>query len=518
MARCAIEELEARLKAYDALLERHLAANPLRYIRHARLGVIPLKWWAKQREFFEKFTRCGKICAWVGPNRPGKSTAAAALVAAQILGWPATSWPELPEDLAVGLGPPARVGCVTVSKEKSRDGQQRVIADFIPRRFLAGPRWNPRTGLGGEAPKLVLTNGSTVDFLSDLQRGQSFEEFTWHLCWIDEAVDEWVKDRVVARLVDAGGKLIITAVGELAWLNRLARMHLLASDSVEPAPQGFIEAVTDSTMRDNELITEQEIASAVTLYGGPGSRQARMRVEGLDTLAEGLVLERFDSRFNVEPDGPVPRTWTRYEYADPGYDNPFGWGFLAADPEGRFHILDEIYVRRLHPAEVAALVKSKRNELGYAEPYIPAVIDPAADEDRHWGRSKVSVRMELAEHGVQTVPGKKSAGSVQRREQTIDALFHNRRLFVRQKCVWHLFEIANYRKGDPDPHTGEFLADREKRIQAHNHLIDGLGYLIEEKPIYVPQLAVAAPEGSAAADLAKLRAERQNKARVRSWS
>src|SRR3990172_661903 len=67
------------LATLEAELSRRLTANPLRLLRHPRLGVIPLRPFRKQLEFFERFYRVRKIMGWVGPNRPGKSVAAAML-------------------------------------------------------------------------------------------------------------------------------------------------------------------------------------------------------------------------------------------------------------------------------------------------------------------------------------------------------------------------------------------------------------------------------------------------------
>jgi len=508
-----LQELDETLRSLDALLERQRRANPLRLIRHPRRGVIPFALWTRQREFITAVRECMKVATWVGPNRAGKTVAAGAACAADLLGWPIETWTDLPWDLrTVQLGAPAAIGCVTVSKDKSRDVQQRILSEFIPRHMLACQPWNPKTGFGSDNAKLILKNGSTVDFLSDLQRGQAFEAFAWHKCWIDEAVEEWVKDRIVARLVDAGGKLLVTAVGELAWLNRIARQHLLNPNSIEPAPPGFIISVADTTMADNELLTEDELARAITMYGGIQTREARMRVLGEDVLAEGLILDRFDSRFNIEADFDPPDEWTRYEFADPGYANPFAWGFIAVEPPRKLHWYDEIYLRGKLPGEIADLVKAKRARYRYHEPCIAAVIDPAADQARMWGRPRLACRDELMQAGIRTIAGDASKGSVESGDSRINALLNEGLLLLAERCQWGIFECQNYRRQDADPKTGEYLGDREKRRDAHNHLISGLRYLLSRRPIHVPLAQASAPRGSAAADLADLaRSEKRRK-------
>lgn len=507
-----VEELETRVREFDRYLEAARRRNPLKLIKHPREGVIPFRLWSRQREFIENCRATQCISCWVGPNRPGKSTAAAAYCVETLIGIPIEQWAGLPDDVAgLSLRPqPVRIGCITISSDKSITGQQAEFARFLHQNWLSCGPYTERTGWGGKACRLVLRNGGTVDFLSELQPDQTFEQFAWHLCWIDEAVDEWIKDRVVARLVDTRGKLLITAVGEKAWLNRLSRMRLLRMDSTDPCTPEFLRAVHGSTMLDNELLTPADIRRAETFYGGAGSRSARMRIAGEDVLAEGLVIDRFDPLIHVEPAGPVPRGWTRYEGADDGYANPFAWVFLAVDADGIYHVFDEIYERRRYPHEIADLLLAKRARWDYDQPYIPAVIDPAAYIDQHWGRRKVSVADELSTCGIRTQRGDNNPAALRGAEAVINRLLDQQRLFIRGNCRWLIHELYNYRTAPPDPHTGEHIGDRERKIDAHNHLIRALGYLLSARPVHVP-LPIRPPRGSVAADLADRRRDQQRR-------
>ena len=506
LSRLSLDDLEITLRAMDEELAARLKANPLRLIRHPTQGIIPLRLFKKQLEFVERFERVQKLMGWVGPNRVGKSLVASSICVSTATGWPISSWCNLPWDLrGVPMGPPVAIGCITVSKGKSIDGQQKYLAERIPDWMLTSRPWNKRTGFGGSNCSITLRNGSTFDFLSDLQRDQQFEAFSWKLVWIDEAVDEWVMERIYSRLVDFGGKAIITALLEKAWLDRLLNLRLPSSDSNVPAPPGLIDNLSESTMFDNELLARQSIQETIALLGGAESRQARMRVWGQNVMREGLVFDTYDPLLHELPAlEVVPANWTKWEGADPGYANPFGWLFIAIDPGGVVHVVRELYEKRSLVPDMAAKVKKMRKAIGYAEPVRPAIIDPAADEEHEWGKKKVSVRRELNECGIVTLPGEAGPGSVDAGNQLIRAYLAAGKLKIHANCQWMKFEFHNYREGPRDKATGEYLNDKEKVIDAHNHLIAALRYFFTAMPHYVPPSAVPSQQHSWNADLAEI--------------
>ncbi len=510
-----LDELERLLRLVEDELETKLRLNPLKLIRHPVQGILPLRLFARQREFLDRLAAVQKVMGWVGPNRAGKSIAAAVACVAAALGLPATAWPGLPDDLRqAALGPPVSIGCITISREKSIDGQQKYLAQRLPEWMLTSKPWTKRTGFGGSNCSISLINGSTFDFLSDLQRDQAFEAFSWSLCWIDEAVDEWVVERIYARLVDTGGKLLHTSVLEKAWQDRLFNMRLVNAETSIPAPPGLIDNMAETTMFDNELLDRTAIEQTIALFGGPDSRQARMRVFGQNVMREGLVFDTYDPLAHEQPaldltdqlTAKQVATWTRWEGADPGYANPFAWLFVAIDAKGVIHCVDELYLKRSLVPAMAAAVKQKRKAWGYDDPYRATRIDPAADQEHEWGKKKVSVRRELLEAGVVTLPGEAGPGSVDAGCQLIRALLAAGRLVIHDNCVWLKYEFQNFREGPKDRATGEYLGDREKKVDAHNHLIAALRYLLTGQPHHVP-LEVAAPQpGSWAADLAAMEA------------
>lgn len=478
----------------------------------------------RQRDFLDRLEKVERIMGWDGPNRSGKSYAAAMACTAFITGWPVDTWQdEVPWDLhKLAMGPPRKMGCVTISKAKSIEGQQRFICERIPKYLLSKESgvWNEKTGLGSENPKLVLKNGSTINFLSDVQRAQELEQFQWDMAWIDEAIDEWVYARLIARLTDTGGKIIITSVAEKEWIYRVLRLKLLDREQQIPARPGLIDTLTDTTMFDNELIPRQNIEDSIQMWGGRESRQARMRVFGEYVHLEGVVFPEYqdnDPAIVVPTMSPNGLERTIFEGADPGYRNPFAWVFIAVFPDGSYEMFDEIYERQLQVEDIARLVLSKRAGHGYKEPYVPARIDIAGDQAQHWGRKIVSVRAALQEHGVMTTPTKTPPGSVDAGYQVIRSALVGKRARIQQHCKWLRWEMQTHRYKDPDAKTEEFLRDREAVVDAHNHLIASWRYAITADLRYSPAPSPVPPKGSAAYDV--LQQSRAKAAKRRSpWS
>ena len=486
--------------------EHDLTLNPLAFTRHPDRGILPLRLWKKQREFRDLVRRVRKVAGWDGPNRAGKSMAASVVIIELLTGLPYEAWATLDRLPDVPPGPPRYVGCITISKDKSRDGQQKYLAERIPAKWLASKGWHPKTGFGTSGPKLVLTNGSVVDFLSDLQRDVSLEAFAWHLLWIDEAVDEWVFHRGIARLADTGGKALITAVAEKAWIYRVLRQRRMSLESLEPLPADFVDTIADSTMMDNELMSAEKLDGTIQAWGGLDTREARMRVLGQYVHLEGVVFPEYSEGPGGHLGPPIdiaPQAWTKYEGADPGYALPFAWSFMGVDQAGWLHIYDEIYIRNKTPAEIAALVKAKRRQHNYTEPQQPTTIDSAADAAKYWGQARKPVSRQLLEAGIRTVPCLKYAGSVDAGEQVLRAWLKSGKVVVHANCEWTRHNLFNYRYADVPTGVGEFTGDRERKVDAHNHLIDAIRYRLEAGVQWAPLAARAAAPGSFADDLRK---------------
>jgi hypothetical protein len=213
---------------------------------------------------------------------------------------------------------------------------------------------------------------------------------------------------------------------------------------------------------------------------------------------------------HVKRTSEPPADWTRYEYADPGFDRPFAWGFVACGPNGEKIIYDEIYERHMLVPDLARRIKLRRTQHGYAEPRF-AVIDPAADQKSHWGRATMSIRAELAACGIRTIAADNSPGSVDAGFERIRSQFSAGYLAIQEHCRWHRFELLNHRFKESARPGGD--VGGEKYEDKDNHLLAGLRYGLGTGMVYIPFPEGAPPRGTAAADLIDL--ERQRAAETR---
>lgn len=488
--------------------EQYLTWNPLRRIRHPTRGIIPLKLFARQREFIERYRRTQKIVGWDGPNRAGKSLAAGLACVEVLTGWPIETWEQLPWQLTPAmLGPPRRVGCITVSARKSIDGQQQVLAERLPRNLLRCRPWTKRNGFG---KSLVLANGSTVDFLSDVQRPQELEQYEWDLVWIDEAVKEWVLHRIIARLIDRRGKILITCVAESRWIKRVLRKRLLTLEATEPVSADLVQAVAESTMYDNELLDPAEIQLAIDTYGGRDARDTRMRVLGEYVDEEGLVFPEFDEARHVAPAVSPSADWTIYEGWDPGYAVPFAVLFAGVDDQQRVHCFGEIYDRGRTPQQIAARALEMRRTYGYDEPYV-AVIDPASAASTYKGVRVPSDRELIQSVGVSLVLAETPPGSIEAGYQSIRHWLMTGRLIIHANCPHLIRELAELQRVPRHAIHGDYVGDRVRAIQVADHLVDALRYIISRHPHYRPPAPESYPRGSVGAEMASEERERRRR-------
>lgn len=116
-------------------------------------------------------------------------------------------------------------------------------------------------------------------------------------------------------------------------------------------------------------------------------------LDGLWTIAEGMVYDAYDSTIHVINSFQIPNTWRRIRAIDFGFTNPFSCLWIAISPDdGTMYVYREIYMSRKRVDEHARLINSLTGD-----ERIEATISDHDSGDR----------AELASHGIATVPAKK---------------------------------------------------------------------------------------------------------------
>jgi hypothetical protein len=456
------------------------------------------------------------------------------------LGVEPQAWAAQPEDPhAWKLGPSRKCWCLTTTLDKSRAIQQGELWSRIPRAFW-GSRWNPASGFYNSLG--ALSNGTLIKFKSREQGLRELESDTIDIAWVDETLELPYITALLVRLVARGGCLIWTTIPDSSDLYELFVERRIEPGSAKLLREGDV-AYIGGVMRDNPHLSEREIEMLEAMLP---AAEREMRVFGKFMPREGLVYAEYAEELHLEQrEPPLPEDWwaNRYEAIDPGWGNPCAVLFGAVDRLGVRHCYDEVYGSRMTLGQLAAQIYLRRWQWrGLMTPretleYQHLVADAlrggeATTEDQMtayrklreimqaWRAEKGDLRprrllvdeyakqsdqakpvaliQQLAEFGLHAEPvsNRDKAGQERRVHELLRPLDGLVRIKVNAQCTWARYELAHHRYAPPDDRTQQYLGDRERRVDAHNHWISCLEYWCSEPAPYVPLEAQAAPSGS----------------------
>ena len=462
-----------------------------------------LRWNSKQQEFLiaAETGEC-LTAAMIGSNQYGKSVAAGADAVATISGIPISQWDKLPDELlSTHLGQPKQMWGVTPTFTSSRLGQQFQFHDRLPAAWIRRGVYEPDTGYGNKM--VVLHNGGQCEFKSVDQGLDAFETVPLDKIWWDEIQDipHSFFSKALARLVAKGGRQTVTGLPNAAWVVDLFIKKQILIGEEEGSAAASVHTVR-GTMYDNLAMSESSIAE---IGSHMTEEERRLRVLGEIVVMEGLVYSEFGEHNIVAPfpvrfdwpswdDGYAPNDsgwvrrnlpWTPYEFIDPGYRNPYAVGFCGMNPDSELFLIDELYETGVGNDAMAAKIKEKRARLGYERPAM-TVIDTAATQRReHTG---VSTKAQLEALGIYTVAKRfdrqESTGKLRRWMRPAGFPNVRPRFFVFGTCRNFLREVRTHHVPPPEQITQQYLDDKETVVAAHNHLLDGLRYLVGHEPTY----------------------------------
>lgn len=547
-------------------LRRRLARNPLRWIvRPGDARIVPFAYTPKQHECFANLVNDDgtpvKLFGAIGGNRSGKTEWAVRWLIGGALGIdPRTMHARTNDPKEWELGPPRLFWCVTTTYEKSREVQQRYLWERMPRALM---RSSFHESSGFHNNVAVLKNGSRIVFKSEEQDLVTFEGNPVHGAWIDETISLPYVRATIVRTADFRGQVVWTTWPNDPVLGDVfmdGRLDVNATDGLGPRD---IRAVW-LAMADNPHMSPEEIARQAAMMP---AHERQARIFGVMSRGDVLVYADYRDVLHRESrDLPVPSDWTLYEAIDPGWDNPFAVAFVGVDQWGVQHVYDELYERRRTNAEMAALIYLRRwqsrglmtpreiEEFSQAaglsddpEDRPADAVEQALERNRRlkavidlWRRRKgdcrprwtvidpaaaqtdsgkpASTARQLEALGIQTRPARNTqeARAAQRNavRELLRPIDGRVRLKIDWRCRWMHYELTHFRKAEMDARTGQYLGDREKVIDAHNHLCAALEYLQETRPSWVPGAGAVAPAGSPLGRAAEREVQERSRAAV----
>lgn len=353
------------------------------------------------------------------------------------------------------------------------DGIDKIIkpeiARWTPPSALKGNAWS--TAYDGPSRTLNYENGSFIEFMSYEQDLEKFGGTSRNLVWFDEEPphDIFIENKL--RLVDVGGKWILTMtpVEGMTWVY----------DEI------FLAAATDPNIERwvmdiyaNPHINRGDIDMVLS---GLTDDEKKARAHGKFVQIGGLIYKMFDPEIHVIDPFLPPKDWLHFAGMDHGLNNPTAWEWGAVNKDGIVIIYDEHY-------ENGQLVKyhaQKVHEINRSHGIEPAynVGDPSIrNRDPITG---TSIQLEYIEHGIPIILGNNDVkAGIQRVARYLQPDENLRcKLYITRNCPNLTWEIQRHRWSTWASKKANF--DKNKKEEPHkknDHACDTIRYMIASRP------------------------------------
>lgn len=421
----------------------------------------------KQRDFqhaFESRQDNGRrvdIFAAMGANRSGKTYVG--------------GWMCFAKHLRNNAKPGGWYWCVSLNLDRSVGGQQRELWEALPRWMFGEQSWDSKIGFGGHRKvSLKLAGGGKclVEFRSADQDPSTFEQAKLDGVWVDESLPETIYNRILARIIDKRGFIIITDIYEQFWYMERLR-------EAPPDAGVYFQVLT---MYDNEAnLPEGEIETAKARMS---EDERRLRIYGEMIVLEGIVFKQYMDHIHAIDDFPIPADWPKWRMIDYGGGSaPTACPWVTLAPNEHIFIYREQYEKGpsvLKHAEKILLASAD-------EKYVANLIDPAAYNEQP-GLAMVNgmvdtVALQYERAGIAPIRGWPHTNQIGEHAmvQNVKFRLEKRTLWVFKSCTNMRREFRSW-KHKLDKDGKPMSADAYEN--ANNHLIDGIKGFIATNPTH----------------------------------
>lgn len=414
------------------------------------------------QERFHKSDKMGKL--FIGGNRSGKTVGGGA----ESVFWLTGKHPyrELKR-------PPVHGRIVAVDFDQ---GVEKIvkpeIKKWIPPSLLVNGSWED--SYQRQLRTLVLSNGSTVEFMSYDQDVEKFAGTSRDFVWFDEECPEPIFNECMLRLVDVAGSwwMTMTPLIDMSWtFDRIYDPWKNKKDKTYD--------VFEVDTEENSYVSADILELALK---GLSETERSARKSGHYISHTGLVY-RLRSTNILDDVYSDPEKWDTYRnnwghfaMLDHGLNNPTAILFACFDTEGRIVVYDEIYQSGKLVFENAQDYLKKVETLGVGPVYI--VGDPSIrNRDPITG---TSILQEYADYGVYISLGNNDMrGGLARIQNRLEREL----LFISERCEHLLWEFPRYRW---DKYASSKLQQRknpkETPMKRDDHALDALRYGVASRP------------------------------------
>lgn len=385
---------------------------------------------------------------------------------------------------------------ISQTSNTMRDIPQKMLWEFLPQSmYPQGVQYSPRMGFGLiPTLHLHLPNGRgrcEIRFMTEEQDLVVFESAKVQGVMWTECTREMIFDALQPRLVDTRGWMLMDFVPMQAWHKFRLRV---------PAETGssLIYHVRYS-MSDNAH--NLPVGAISELRETISDRESRVRIDGEDGAEFGVVYMEFDPKYHVCKAFAIPDDWPRYRCLDYGYRNPTAclWVAIAPDSLDWSSRVDGLE-RPLMPLVERAIVYREYYMHGVTVPELAGSIRQMSGSEvyRHdglitadpsmWNMTQTGglVAQSVADHFREAnLPLRKAARTQGMGEHAqvakIRWLFEHDRIIMFNTCANCIREhqVWRYREDREGKAPGN-----EPFVDADNHTVDALRYLLTENPTY----------------------------------
>lgn len=426
----------------------------------------------KQRDFQHAFElrqdngRRVDIFAAMGANRSGKTYVG--------------GWMCFAKHLRDKAKPGGWYWCISLNLDRSVGGQQRELWEALPRWMFGEQAWDSKIGFGGHRKiVLKLAGGGTclVEFRSADQDPSTFEQAKLDGVWVDESLPETIYNRILARIIDKRGFIIITDIYEQFWY----------MDRLKEAPPGAGVYFQVLTMYDNEAnLPEGEIDTAKARMSAD---EQRLRIYGELVALEGLVYKSYRDTYDTNQELPghlvkpfpcgVPKDWPAWRLIDYGASAPTACLWVTISPNENLYCYREYYEAGLSVQLNAAAIL----EMSRGEKYVQTLMDPHAIDPPPvtYGAAK-TIAQQYAEAGIT------STGWPYTNVMGEHAMVQRVKFRLERRTLWVFDTLPSLRR---EFRSWKYKLDKDGKPMksdafdnANNHLLDCIKGFLGTNPNY----------------------------------
>lgn len=368
----------------------------------------------------------------------------------------------------------------------------RIISDpttieekIVPELHKWLPKGKYQTSKGGKnyESRWKTSTGFEFDIMSNEQDAKEFESVDLGWAWFDEP-SRWDIYKATVVRMRRGGILFMT-------LTPLLHSAWIKDELVDKAKAKSVASVTADIEANCKqhgvrgILEHQDIERMVAQYD---EDEKLVRIKGKFGHLIGLIFKMFDRNIHIiEPFDINNREFSVYHALDPHprVDDAGLW--LAVDRKGTKYVVDELFTKVDSDRELAYLIKQKNDKYRLEQ----MIADPSMFvANQH---ETASLASKLTGHGLTYGEASKLRTAADRRVK--DALSFQEvkghmvrapELYVFSSCQRTIYEIERYRWDNWRGRSGEDKTPKAKPVDKDDHMVENLGRLLLNEPVFVP--------------------------------